>query len=299
MLQVSQKQMALGQQANLSRLWQEVADQAGLRQSEAARLERPAIEWVQQRNVQDPRDTQFDYHAIAGSRGGNPSPNSMQYQETMPKFADTEDAILALDLRIDPVLATQLRAPAAQWSFWPEAPFGSSADASVWPSLFSKTPETDRIFLEPGEAAYWQAMGVWDDLQDIAQHTLPVAIASELIAIGLCVSDVGKVPPDTLVGQLIEIGIHPDSQQTEATLLGYDIVDVFLSSALFDAAAPADVDRTTVPRSAAGLIETKDAARALLPVLEAADPAHAPLLIVSVFSLGHRPATVMPKAAEV
>lgn len=212
----------------------------------------------------------------------------------MPLLSEIPDTPIGMDLRVDLPTAAQLRAPAAAYSLWPDHPFGASADGGVWPSVFveatAATATPDRIALQPGEAAFWQAFHLWDDIREMAHHMRPLPIPTELVALGLD-PDHGALNDEYALYQLARGRLTPETLELEATLLGYDITDEFLRSALFDAArAPGFVFPET-PRSAYGLVETREAARALLKVLERDDPAHAPLVAVSVWSLGAREAT--------
>lgn len=212
----------------------------------------------------------------------------------MPKLKDINGWALGLDLRIDPVVAMDLRqglGDLASWSLWPDAPFGQSADAEIWPSAFapSDRAEPDRIHIEAHEAPYWQAMGLWDDMAELAAHIIPLPIGTELIAIALPHAEgEGRVRHDYAIEQMLYTGVSEEALGAEATVLGYDICEEF-STALFKSPPPEGFLPGSVPRAASGLIATYEAADALRPMLEAADPGAAPLLILEVWSLGFRP----------
>ena len=210
----------------------------------------------------------------------------------MPKLSHIPDRPIAIDLRIDLAEAAKLRAPAAAYSLWPDAPFGASADFNVWPSAFvpSAQAAADRIALAPDEAAYWQAFYVWDDVREMANHLRPLPIATHIIALGLDSDPAVILDEDYALAQLAGGGVSPETLEMDATFLGYDITDEFLRSALFDAARP-DFETNEVPRSSYGLVETLETARDLRKRLEQDDPAHGPLSCISVWSLGDRPAT--------
>jgi hypothetical protein len=89
----------------------------------------------------------------------------------MPKLSQITDRPFAIDLRVGLAEAAELRAPAASYSLWPEAPFGASADFAVWPGAFVPQDRANegRIALASDEAAYWQAFQLWDDVRDVGR----------------------------------------------------------------------------------------------------------------------------------
>ena len=211
----------------------------------------------------------------------------------MPKLRDIPDHAFGIDLRIDLSLAAHLRAPAAAWSLWPDAPFGASADIAVWPSAFTEDPaaQQDRILLAADEAPFWQAYGLWDDIGDMVGHMRPLPIETTAIALGLVHNPAKVLRDDHALGMLAKSRLTGDTLDMQAHLLGHDITDEFLSSALFDAARGPEFRFDPVARTAHGLIASATEAAALAVALERDDPGHAPLSVISVWSLGHRPAT--------
>ena len=211
----------------------------------------------------------------------------------MAKLTEIPDLPLAIDLRIDLAVAAQARAPAAAFSLWPEAPFGASADFGVWPSVFLPRAEgedaarPDRIGLDPGDAPFWEAFYLWDDIEDLTAHLRPLPVATHMVALALDPKDADRLEADLPLAMLAENGLSAETLAMDASFMGYDIVDMYLQSALFDAARP-DMTPPAVQRTEFGLIATLEAARELRQVLGPDDPAHVPLACVSVWSLGDR-----------
>jgi len=184
----------------------------------------------------------------------------------MTPLMDIEDRPFALDARISLERAAQLRAPAAAYSLWPDAPFGASADVAVWPSIFTERNgnDTDKIELATGQAPFWDAFSTWDDIRELSHHLRPLKAESILVAFALHRQDAPLLEPDYALGQLVETGLSPETLAMTAKFCGYDLVDKVMSSALFDAA---------------------DAQR-VKELLEQDDPSQAPLFRVSVWSSG-------------
>ena len=214
----------------------------------------------------------------------------------MPRLAQISDRPFAIDLRIGLPDAAAWRARhwSPRYSLWPNDPFGASVDHNVWPSVFvrSGTPRADRITLAPGEAPFWEAFNMWDDVRDMTGHMRPLPIVTNVIALGLDRDPTVHLQPDYALAGLAENGVSPETLDMDAVLMGYDITDGVLESALFSHDGPElELDVRDVPRSVYGLIETLEAARALRPHLERCGPPHAPLHCISVWALGERPAT--------
>lgn len=210
----------------------------------------------------------------------------------MPNLSRVPDHPIAIDLRIGLAEAAEMRRPAAAYSLWPERPFGASADQGVWPSAFvgRDRAAADRISMHPGAAPYWDNFGLWDDVRDMAHHMRPLPVATHVIALGLDTQRIDLLRGDSVLGVLARGALTAETLGMEATLLGYDITDEFLQSAVFDSARPS-FDANDVPRTIQGLVESLEAARDLRDRLDTADPAHSPLSCVSVWSLGDRPPT--------
>lgn len=209
----------------------------------------------------------------------------------MTKLANQPDHPFAVDLRIGRARAAEERAPAAAYSLWPEEFFGASADTGVWPSAFvlEARPGPSRVPLRAGEAPEWEAFGTWPGLATMAPYLLPTDPPGEIVALAMDRACLERVPPDMVSGVLCAQGVDEAALDAEAALLGFDIVDDVLQSMVFDAMHGPEIRAQAPPRSEAGLIASREDAAAFLPLLEEADPAHAPLLIVAVYSLGVLP----------
>lgn len=210
----------------------------------------------------------------------------------MPKLSQIPDRPFAIDLRVGLTEAAQLRASAAAYSLWPEAPFGALADFGVWPGAFvpQDRANEDRIALAPDEAAYWQAFYLWDDVRDMTAHMRPLPIPTHVVSLAFDPDPTVPLTEDRPLAQLVSGGMSRETLEMDAMFMGYDMTDEFLRSVLFDGARP-HFDARAVVRTPFGLVEERDAARALRRRLEQDDPAHAPLACISVWSLGERPAT--------
>lgn len=210
----------------------------------------------------------------------------------MFRLSQIPDRPIAIDLRIGLPEAAELRASAAEYSLWPDDPFGASADQGVWPSAFVKQEHAsaNRIAVDPNEAPYWQAFYMWDDVREMAHFMRPLPVITNVIALGLDKDPTVLLRSDCALGQLETSGVSPETLDMEAAFMGYDIADEFLRSSLFDGARR-DLDVGDVPRTLYGLVDTLEAARDLRKRLEQDDPSHVPLACISVWSLGERPAT--------
>jgi len=214
----------------------------------------------------------------------------------MTMLSEIADIPLAIDLRLNFEAAAQLRAPAAAFSLWPEAPFGASADFGVWPSVFiararvEGVAPSDRIVLEPGEALFWEAFYMWDDVRELTAHLRPLQVGSHVIALALDPEGAERLESDLPLAMLAQNGLSEETLTMDAAFLGYDITDMYLQSALFNAARP-EMEPPATQRTEFGLVATLEAARNLRDVLVKDDPAPAPLVCVSVWSLGEREPT--------
>lgn len=214
----------------------------------------------------------------------------------MTLLSEIADTPLAIDLRLNFEVAAQLRAPAAAFSLWPDAPFGASADFGVWPSVFTPRARvagvapSDRIVLEPGEAPFWEAFYMWDDVRELTAHLRPLPVGSHVIALALDPEGVERLDSDRPVAMLAENGLSVETLTMDAEFMGYDITDLYLQSALFDAARP-EMEPPAIQRTEFGLVASLETARDLRDVLVKVDPAPAPLVCVSVWSLGEREPT--------
>lgn len=211
----------------------------------------------------------------------------------MTKLSEIADVPLAIDLRLNYQDAARLRAPAAAYSLWPDAPFGASADFGVWPSVFiprarvqGRAP-SDRIVLEPNEAPFWEAFYLWDDVRELTAHLRPLPVGSHVVALAMDPERGAQLASDLPVAMLAENGLSAETLTMDAAFMGYDITDPYLHSALFDAARP-DMELPAIQRTEFGLVANLDAARKLRDLLEKDDPAPAPLICVSVWLLGLR-----------
>jgi hypothetical protein len=201
------------------------------------------------------------------------------------------ERLLAFDVRLDRVEAARRRVVASAWALWPAEPFGTSVDACVWPSLFAPEAEAVKdpalIPIAPGEAPFWEAFGMWDDLREMGGMILPVHFAGEIVAVALAREGESRVPSGGLLEALCRNQVG--GAEAEVTLLGYDIADGFLQSALFDSCPTPELIAQAPERSPAGLIASMEAAQSFLPLLETADRAHAPLFTFAVYALGTVP----------
>lgn len=207
---------------------------------------------------------------------------------TLP-LRDAPGRLLAFDARLDRAEAAA-RMPQG-YSVWPERHWGCSADPDVWPSVFAREGETDpdRIRLPPLASRMWEAFGLFDDIDELSAHLRPVRGGGEVIALALDAESAGRAPADVMLGALEAGPPARGAGDMPARSLGYDVTDPYLTSMILNAGpTPALIEKAPA-RSAAGLIEDAAAARAYLPVLEAADPSHVPLLVVEVYSLGAVP----------
>ncbi|WP_308914974.1 hypothetical protein [Jannaschia sp. LMIT008] len=213
----------------------------------------------------------------------------------MPRLSQIPDQPIAIDLRIDLRKAKEMRAAwPVDYSIWPDDPFGASADQNVWPSVFVDPGQAsaERIVIEPGEAPYWDAFNMWDDVRDMMGHMRPLPIVTDVVALGLDRDPSVHLPQDFALAGLAQNGVSPETREMEAVLLGYDVTDGVLESALFaHDGIGLDFEVRDVQRSVYGLIGTLDAARSLRRRLEPFGPPNAPLHCISVWSLGERPAT--------
>ena len=162
----------------------------------------------------------------------------------MTVLSEIPETPLAIDLRLGFDAAAQLRAPAAAFSLWPNAPFGASADFGVWPSVFMPRARVigaaprDRIVLEPGEAPFWEAFYMWDDVRELTAHLRPLPVGSHVIGLALDPDGADRLTSDLPVAMLAENGVSAETLAMDAAFMGYDITDMYLQSALFDAARP-------------------------------------------------------------
>lgn len=95
---------------------------------------------------------------------------------------------------------------------------------------------------------------------------------------------------DLPLTMLAENGLSAETLTMDADVLRYDVTDVSLQSALLDAACP-HMEPLAMERTEFGLVATLGAARDLRVVLTRDDPATAPLVCVSMWSLGEREPT--------
>jgi len=179
------------------------------------------------------------------------------------KLADIPEHAFTLDVRIGRALAADLRTDAAAYSLWPEAPFGASADNGIWPSAFAvaDTAGPSQIPMRAGESVDWDALQRWQSLEAMGKFILPTDPAGEIIALGMDRSYISAIPEDTVTRYLCDNELDQAAKQADVQLLGYDITDIWLQSALFDWMHDATMQATAPPRSVAGLIAARDDAR--------------------------------------
>ncbi len=194
---------------------------------------------------------------------------------------------IALDVRIASEQAAQKWLAARDYSLWPDSPFGCSVDTAVWPSVFcsSNSNKQDKIEVPP-LAEYWSAFELWDDLEEMTSYLTPKSAGSEMIAI--CIDrDYEKRPTKmSLVAALCDSAIDGKAMQSRVTILGYDICDAYFTSMILNAGATNDLRAKAPPRTKFGLIANRQDGIDLIPILEEADPSHAPLLLMAIYSLG-------------
>lgn len=212
----------------------------------------------------------------------------------MPRLSEIADRTLAIDLRIGlPAAAAwynKNRTP--NYSLWPNDPFGASIDHNVWPSVFVRpgSNQPDRITLETGEAPFWDAFNMWDDVREMVRYMRPLPVVTNVIAVGIDAGVRSGPTDETALANLIENGVTAETLEMQAVLLGYDVVDGYFESALFmshlDTFNAGDVCRTNY-----GLVERKMDAQSLCDRLQSKLHDRSTLHTVSIWALGERPAT--------
>ncbi|WP_238840739.1 hypothetical protein [Roseobacter cerasinus] len=120
----------------------------------------------------------------------------------------------------------------------------------------------------------------------------PLPVVSNVVALGLDQDPSVHLQQDLALAGLAQNGVSSETLEMEAVLMGYDITDGVLESALFAHDGPSlEFDVRDVQRTVYGLIDTLEAARTLRRRLETCGPPNAPLHCISVWALGERPAT--------
>lgn len=210
----------------------------------------------------------------------------------MPKLSQIQDRPIAIDLRVGLPDAATLYARWANHSLWPDDPFGASADERVWPRVFVERDlaARDRIALDPGEAPYWDAYYMWDNVREMTNHMRPLPVITNAIALGLDRDPNVHLRHDYALAGLAENGVSSETLEMEAAFMGYDITDGILESSLFMSELRG-FDASDVSRSVYGLVDSLEAARKLRDRLDRYDPSFGPLSCISVWALGERPAT--------
>lgn len=172
--------------------------------------------------------------------------------------------------------------------------FGASVDPTVGLSAFvdasefkSDTDAGRRIPVGPQEAAFWHAFDLWNSIEEMRRHTIPLEVDVEAFAFG--VDPTATASPDAWLGALLQTPPPERDLDYGSTFLGCDVADRFGFSFLFRtnllATDPSlrSVAGTLTPE---GLVADRERAAALGRAFDGRDKAHAPFYSYAIYRLG-------------